>query len=348
MAGNTGNLIDLDEVNVDDPRRRLSQLSHIQVAKEYKKGFKLLQKAGLRPEDSLDPPLRVAVRNPREGLKDDDLNGRKTLGEPRAGRGSKDTIGVEKPLTTNIETSIDDLRKILPEVRSYLDRRGGSCSITDVLKTMVRPRLGPITQRSFLIAARVIGLSSFGFNITETDDALILARPVDSGDHTLKPCLCGATFKDTWSWANHVLRETVESHRGYLQRLGNIVNCVRCLVCRANTDPFENVHDLVEHCMQYKSESNHSEFGCTLLITFLDSDEDPLGDNVRSLLLSALESGDVDFPWRSLSGAARDPFLDIPFPEGPPTPIFLDDDNDDDHDVVEVVSIDSEFINLED
>jgi hypothetical protein len=77
-----------------------------------------------------------------------------------------------------------------------------------------------------------------------------------------------------------------------------------------------------------------------------------------NLFYQALEDCDEDFPWGALVSDAADPLEEIKFmssadnvDSGPPTPIHLDDDSSQDdevrNEVVEILDLESNFINLE-
>ena len=333
----------LDNMDVDDPRRRLGLMTQAEVEKEYKRGFKLLQKAGLRAEDALEPPLRVALRNPREGLKDDDLSGRISVGEVKVSSKSRSRLeaaGVEPP---DSGKCLEDLKLLIPDIHRFLTDQGGSCSLTDILRAVLRPKLGSITQRSFLVAARILDLSSFGLTIIETDDSLILTRPGAVSMTSSIQCECRESFDGVDEWARHVLRSGWDSHGGYNTEISTTSStCVKCLVCEANSS-YQGLKSLVDHCRSREGDPRHTSFGCSIIVTFLYESKDKWRGSMRSLFGQSLEYGDRDFPWMSCLGGAVDPQLSIPFPEGPPTPIYLEEDDD----VVEVVDLDSNFINLE-
>ena len=322
MESNAESAVNLDEMDVDDPRRRLQNLSLGEIEQEYKKGFKLLQKAGFRRGDGLTPPLRVAIRNPREGLKDDDLEGRKGLGEAKKGpRKKARTLVSTQPIPDR------KLEEMLPSISAFLDRQGGSASVGEVVEQCLRPLVPGISRRSFLVAARVFGTLQYGFKISETDGDLILTRPTAPGRSV--PCVCGQKFESNAVWTRHVLKSLEKGHDAYMHLLrGYGPTTIYCLVCGASC---LGIGKLILHAAQA---NDHSLFGNALVNAFLDSSIVP---QYANLFLQALEDDDKTFPWQGSEA------VNI---EDPPTPIHLDDD-DDDGEVIEILE-DTNFINLED
>lgn len=341
--------IDLESKSDDDPRRRLTILSHQEISKVYKKGFNLLQKAGLKPGDSIEPPLRVTVRKAREGLKDDDLANRKGVGETTGGP-KKSRGGPFGAQVTDSQSSVDELAKLLPEVTRYLEQRGGSASVSEVLSKAIRTKLPKVTQRGFLIAARLGILTPFGLNITENENSLILTKPPTGQADGSKPCACGRSQPSPHHWSRHVFNESWEGHEVYSKTLQDTIVKASCLVCLKRDINFPNMLSLVQHCRNSYEDVDHALFAEFIILKLLHESGDPVDQQMKTLLLDAVESCDKDFPWKSLGQNLADPDLSIPFPEGPPTPIYLSDSDqvsDPDSEVVEVVDLDSNFINLE-
>jgi hypothetical protein len=321
MESNADSAVNLDGIEVDDPRRRLKNLSLGEIQQEYKKGFKLLQKAGFKRGDGLAPPLRVAIRNPREGLKDDDLEGRKGLGETKKGP-------LKRARTSGSAQPIPDkkLEDVLPSIAAFLDRQGGSASVSEVLDQCLRPLVPGISRRSFLVAARVFGTLQYGFKISETDGDLILTRPTAPILKSV-PCVCGQKFESMTVWTRHVIKTLDKGHEAYMNLLrGYGPTTVYCLVCGAS---FLGIGKLILHAAHA---SDHLVFGYALVNAFINSSVVP---EYANLLLQALEDDDKSFPWGGTMTT-----------EDPPTPIHLDDD-DDDGEVIEILE-DTNFINLED
>ena len=349
MGDNDSRTVDLESLGEDDPRRRLAILSQQEVAKVYKKGFKLLQKAGLKAGDPLEPPLRVAIRKTREGLKDDDLAQREAVGEPRS-RTKRRVAASDNIEFTGTQSSLEDLAKILPDVSSYIERQGGSAPISEIVSRVLKPRIPRITLRGFLVAARLGILSTVGLKITEDENVLILSKPTGRHFEQIIPCACGSHFSDVIQWARHVFNASWEGHQVYSRALKEITVKASCLVCLNPRTLFPDILSLIQHCRNLSDDKDHSKFAEFLILKVLHRSDDPLDENVKMLLLRAIESCDAQFPWRSIGPGIADPELTIPFPDGPPTPIYLDDSDSEvisNSDVVEVVNLDNNLINLE-
>lgn len=329
--------VDLDE-EVDDDRRRMQELTSDEMQRIYGRGFRLLQKAGFSSTDSATAPIRVVVRKPREGLKDDDLANRQTLGESKT-KGAAST----KPMTVeDIQGSLTQLKRLLPNIAAFIESRGGSCSLSEIINKEIKVHIPSMNQRFFLIAARLVGTADYGFRITEDDGNVILGRP--TGALTKIKCACGASWTSKTEWVDHTFSDFEISHQDYHTVLSRRAQEVACLACLRE---FGDLVKVVKHCRLLKSETKHRKFGKVVLQTFLGDDSD-----IKNLLLVAMEAGDQEFPWTAIAGGAQDPLEDIPFmkkliDEGPPTPIHLDEDSSDD-DPIEVIDINQDFINLED
>ena len=328
------------EGEVEDARRRMQELSPEEIKRLYGKGFKLLQKSGLRASDGVGAPIRVVVRKPREGLRDDDLANRQTLGEIK----TKKEPGKISMTNEDIRGYISELRSLLPSIATYIESHGGSCGLTDIINKVIKVRIPTMTQRFFLIAARLVGTADHGFRITEDEGNIILCKP--QAFATRIRCACGASWGSKHEWTNHVFADFEISHQDYHTVLTRRAGEVACLACLRI---FTDLVKVVKHCRLLKSDPRHMQFGKVALQTFLGDNTD-----VKNLLLVAMENGDNDFPWPALQGEAQDPLDEIPFgdigklaDDGPPTPIHLDDESSDD-DAVEVIDVEPDFINLED
>jgi hypothetical protein len=339
--------VDLDALDDEDPRRRLGKLSYREVEHEYRKGFKLLQKAGLKPNDSLHPPIRVMIRNTREGLRDDDLVGRRGIGErlKSCKRGDSD-----KTIRETVSQSAVQVPSLpLKDVSEFLMRSGGSASVSDVVRQVLRPRIGAITVRGFLTAARSMNLPQYGFHITENENSLVLSRPLDDANEFQK-CLCKNGLVLRTEWARHILHGSWRDHDPYRSQLKNIEGDYACLVCPVGKSRQRNIFELVDHCQACLRDQKHELLGKALIETFLGDTSDTLRRNISQLFLNALHSDDRWFPWESISGGESSTSIAHSFPDAPPTPIYLDDSEDqsDGSDIVEIVDLDYNFINIED
>ena len=348
-------VIDLNSEDIEDPRRRMNQLSIPEISKVYKKGFSLLQKAGFRTDDTPIPPIRITLRKPREGLKDDDLEGRQTVGDHR-GRSKRDRR--QGTTGSNIISVSDDealriLQTTLPRISHFLEMRGGSCSVKELVDHLLKPAIPGITIQGFLVNARFLGTSKYGFRITESEDQLIISKPMNI--YQKKTCICGGSFPNRLDFLTHVLNNLDASHQMYTRLIERYhISPLTCLACRAKGSPFTDLLSLATHCRGLPHDLSHARLGHAIVSTFVDDFISSDKSALINLFYQALEDGDQDFPWEALASDAVDPLEQIPLisqtfnlDSGPPTPIHLDEDSSQDSEVVEILDLDSNFINLE-
>jgi len=330
-----------DDVSVvdDESQRRMKQLSSGQMEKLYGKGYRLLQKAGFDPTEDTQkpPPIKVVVRKPREGLQDDDLSGRKVLGEVpehrhQQGGPESDTIDVVEYLD------------FFSQIKLFLESQGGSAPLYRVFSSVIKPRIPSSTVSIFQLVVDLKG-AKHGFKISNGE--IILIQPPSTSSIFLSqniPCICApphahypVTFNRVIDWAAHVFERFDLNHEEYEQKLMTIsenrdIRIFHCLACKR---PFLDLVRLVKHC-RAMGDTDHNMFGKIVVGTLLGPN-DYVGHD--KLFLTSLETGDEDFPWKNFSGLANDVFDDIPFEE-PSTPIDLSDDDDDD--VIEVIIADDD------
>ena len=318
----------------DESERRLQEIPIEEMRRIYGKGFRLLQKSGMSEAEKLPAaPIKVVLRKPREGLKDDDISGRRALDDHRTG---------SAPSEIDFEQIYRDLKRCIPSIKQYVETHGGSVLVKEIVDRVLRPNSLGISPRQFLVLSRLIGITESGLRLNEDGSQLMSMRPVSVSQEI--NCACGMRFKTSYMWLSHVVQELDVSHSEYETRLLRIgsFQCA-CLVCSERK--FTNILRLLEHCRSI-GDSAHLKLGKAVVVSQLDPIE-----GTSQLMLTAIEYDDKQFPWQSLLGIAADPLENIPFDPGPPTPIYIDDDGD--IDVMEVVDIASDlnnpdFINLED
>ena len=319
--------------------RRMQQLPMEEMRRMYGKGFRLLEKSGLSGAEKIsDAPIKVMLRRPREGLQDDDLTGRKALGEHRP-----ETIRSE----VRLEVQYRDLKEMIPSIRKFIDTRGGSASVQQVIHNVLKPTVR-ISRKQFLVVSRLLGLSDHGLKLNEDGTELLSVRPVSIREEII--CACGKKFSSSSLWLDHILNDFGGSyHEQYVNRLLQTeIPTAGCLECSQRQIRFPDIVQLINHCKSM-GDNLHLKLAKAILVSQVGHLEETTGQ----LMLTALELGDRQFPWQALLGEAADPLEDIPFDPGPSTPIHLEGDEEEDCDVVEVVDIESDinysnFINLED
>ena len=324
-----------------DEKARMAQLSAEEMEKTYGRGYKLLQRAGFTgPAAAVAAaPIKVLIRRPREGLRDDDSVGRKALGEPST---SSTTTRASPQSMSELRQKILDL---FPEIRRFIDHSGGSCGVKSVFHRIVKPRVPTCDVSLFklvLISARIPD-----FKLTSGDTELVLTKP-RSVPGTRIECTCSREFVSVHDWSVHVYQSSDSAHSEYEETLWRALpSSVRpfCLVCLGES--FTDVRSVVRHCREI-GDTAHERLGRVVISTILAPSRDPVALGMDTLLLTALELGDATFPWRQLTGGAVDAFETIPFDAGPPTPIDLDYDSDAALEVVELEGDDSDVLNLED
>jgi hypothetical protein len=318
-----------------ESNHRMSDLTEEEIQRMYGKGYKLLKRSGYTTGES-HAPLKVLIRNPREGLKDNDGVGRKVLGEVFSKK--------EKPSEDWLQIMVDDVRKLVQNIREEVRNRDGCVEISELFDILK----GTLRFKNRLLFSRALSHVSID-DVKRNDEGshLILVSPTQLSRTTL--CACEDIFPSQRHWSIHVF-QALDQHLTYsetLRRFGDpFPHCVSCLICIDNT--FANLLPLLQHCRQI-ADTQHEMFGRLLITTFLLPNQQ-IEKGVDTLLLGALESGDRQFPWRGLCGGAKDPFNDIPFPDGPPTPIVVDSVDSDDDNPLEIIDIDNQItgeINLE-
>ncbi len=359
MDERDGDVIDLNSEDIEDPRRRMIRLSIPEVSKVYKKGFSLLQKAGFRADDAVIPPIRITLRKPREGLKDDDIQGRRAVGESKAKSEPARIQGAPEGNSVSIrdDEALRILNTSLPRISHFLERRGGSCSVKDFVHSFLKPVLPGITVQGFLVNARFLATSKYGFRITESEDQLVISKPIRLPEH--KTCCCGKDFRTRFEFLSHVLNNLDVSHQMYMRLVERYnISPLFCLACKSKGSQFCDLLSLSSHCKVNSHDTAHTRLGHAIVSTFIDDNMSSDKSYLINLFYQALEDCDEDFPWGALVSDAADPLEEIKFmssadnvDSGPPTPIHLDDDSSQDdevrNEVVEILDLESNFINLE-
>jgi hypothetical protein len=317
--------------------RRMQNIPIEEMRRMYGKGFRLLEKSGLSGAEKIsDAPIKVMLRRPREGLQDDDITGRKALGEDRP-----EIIRSE----VRLEVQYRDLKLMIPSIRKFIDARGGSASVQLVINNLLKPTVR-ISRKQFLVVSRLVGLSDHGLKLNEDGTELLSLRPVSVREEI--NCACRKKFSSSFLYLEHLLKDFGASYHAQYENhlLEKEITTAACLECCNGQTRFPDIVQLINHCKSF-GDAIHLKFAKAILVSQFGHLEETTGP----LMLTALELGDRQFPWQSLLGEAADPLEDIPFDPGPPTPIHLEDDEESDCDVVEVVDIEpdnSNFINLED
>ena len=343
---NTTQKFDEVEVVDDESKRRMKSISSSQMARMYGRGFKLLQKAGFNPneEENTTAPIKVLLRKPREGLQDDEVAGRKALGESAA-------------------VDISDYMSQLSNVREFIEAEGGSASLHRVYAKVIKPHIASPSivelSRALTSAGKENGIKIVGE--VSADAQVVLIRPPASTGPRFQTIACTCTapgarypvsFSRTNDWAWHVFDRFEFGHEEYemrLMRMSEGWGLFHCLQCHR---PFPDLVRVVKHC-RAMPDQHHRLFGTIVLGVLLERADSltPQGQ----LMLLAVQEGDVEFEWGKIfSDFVIKHDIEIPFEECPPTPIALSDDED----VVEIVDVADEdtssdhdmhgIINLED
>lgn len=293
------------------------QLSHDEMVKMYGRGYKLLLKTGFSKDSSGSAPIKVLVRKPREGLKDDDSAGRKILGE------STDYV---KKDVQNFEPYLE----LFPRIKRFLSSAGGSYKLKALFYKVVRPVFSGANYAVFKLL-----VSSPDF-VLVGDDLVLTKPPQTTRLHPIvcEACMQGYSSLSEWSW--HVLRTLDQTpHSKFEHKLLNVtarapgLTTYICLVCVRGDYP--NLNRLVHHC-RTMIDPPHDQLGRAIIETFLHPDN---GVGLGNLFLDALVNGDKDFPILVSNDDV------IPF--APATPIDISSDDD-------AIDLDdtSAIINLED
>ena len=344
------------EIVEDESKRRMKQIPSTQMEKMYGKGFKLLQKAGFDPskDTAKSAPIKVLLRRPREGLKDDDLTGRTALGESEGAsrKSDMDTLDVEEYV------------KLLSLIRKYIEEEGGSAPVYRIYSRVVKPAIDHPSLATFLLVLKSYGKRESLKTVGDSASAeVVLAKPPSAGPRfEIIKCICTApdarsvtSFSRQVDWAAHVFSRFEFSHEEYEMRLMKMSEdwgLFHCLACKR---PFPDLVRVVKHC-NAMGEDQHTAFGRIVIGVLLV--EAVLSPQAH-LLLNAIQEGDEDFSWAQIfSGLAQDALQDIPFDECL-TPIALSEDElDEPEEVLEVIELEEEssasdhdmhgVINLED
>ena len=330
------------EVIEDESKRRMKQIPPGQMEKMYGKGFKLLQKAGFDPsrDTAKAAPIKVLLRRPREGLQDDDLVGRKALGDSAHERRNRDSD------TLDVSAYVEQLGAI----RRFVENEGGSAPVYKIYARVVKPSI----ESSPSIATLLLVLKSYGrqhsLKIVGDESAsaeVVLAKPPFEGPRfQIIKCVCtppdsrsGVAFNRHSDWASHVFSRIEFCHEQYEMRLMRLSEDWGLFYCLACMRPFPDLVRVVKHC-RAMNDDKHKGFGI-ILIGVLLVDETLSGQ--AHLLLNAIQEGDEDFPWSQIfSGLAQDALEDIPFDECP-TPIALsEDDYEEVDEVTEVIELEED------
>lgn len=323
------------QVVEDESRRRLRQVPSTELAKMYGRGFKLLQKAGFDPvrDAERDPPIKVLLRGRREGLKDDDLEGRRALGE------KQESAKNSKHGETNVQTADFSVYiALMPKIRKYIENIGGSIQYNLLYERLIRKAVQRQSFKPALLAIKSYGESQ-GIKVVgdhESTCHIVLSKPPFPKVDSFK-CVCAApdartplAFSSQAEWAAHVYSWFEFSHEEYEMRLMTISQessgMYYCLACMR---PFPDLVRVVKHCKAMNNEF-HASFGKILIAVFL-VDRDV---SVQAkMLLNPMKQGDDKFPWlRFFSDLAQEceEVFDTP------TPIAL---SDGESDVIEVVEL---------
>lgn len=299
-------------------------LSSQELSKTYGRGYLLLKKAGLTEEDEslASAPIQVLTRRPREGLKDNDAHGRKSLGADKQGT----------PDELLLLEAKEKLGKLTPQIEHKIRSAGGSYPVIQLCKELTALAPG-CSYLYFMIAMKEIRNESFRFSAD--DKNLILSRPQHIDLNPDIACACGEIFSSDRRWSIHVLRNIRNLHARYEQSLQESMSptsSASCLACHQAS--FNSFLALIGHCSS-EGDAEHELFGGLLLRNVLLE-----GRSIatKALLITAIELGDKAFPWKSLVGGAADPLESIPFSDGERIPIALDSDDDEPLEIVEIDS----------
>jgi hypothetical protein len=229
---------------------------------------------------------------------------------------------------------------VFDAVYSFLDAQGGSAPLYRVFTQIVKPSVPSGTISIFKLVVELKGLKH-GFKISSGAEVILVKPPTSTSAYITQniPCVCTppnaqypVAYNRVVDWADHVFDRFDFSHEEYEMKLIKIsqnreIRMFHCLACNR---PFLDLVRLVKHCRAME-DPEHTMFGKIVIGTLLGPN-DNIGQD--QLFLTALETGDSEFPWKNFSGLAKDVFEDIPFHE-PSTPIDLSDDSD----VVEVMEL---------
>ena len=344
------------EVVEDESKRRMKQIPSAQMERMYGKGFKLLQKAGFDPlkDSAKTAPIKVLIRRPREGLKDDDLAGRKALGEAvhAQPKGDLDTLDVSEYV------------ELFSSIRKYIEEEGGSAPVYRIYSRVVKIAIETPSLATFMFVLKSYGKRESLRIVGDSASAeVLLAKPPTAGPRfqTIK-CVCTPpdarseiSFSRQVDWAAHVFSRFEFSHEEYEMRLMRMSEDWGLFYCLACKRPFPDLVRVVKHC-RAMNDDQHVSFARILIGVLLV--EAVLAPQAH-LLLNAIQEGDEDFAWAQIfSGLAQDALQDIPFDECL-TPIALSEDEKGEPDeVYEVIELEEEssasdhdmhgVINLED
>ena len=317
--------------------QRMDSLTEKEKERLYGRGYQLLKRSGYTGELS-HAPIKVLVRNPREGLRDYDHVGRKVLGDS--------AVKKVKPNEDWLKLMISDVELLKFHIREEVRNHDGCCEITHMFEKLKRN----LRLKNRLLFGKALGLVEVeGVKISAEGTHLILTTPPPSiGSFS---CACEKVFQSERLWSIHVFQHLEDTHHEeYIETLlrssESSPHSLFCLICVE--DGYSDLLRLLLHCRQV-GDTQHEMFGRLLISTYLSTMKKG-GGSFDILLTGALETGDPDFPWRSQCGGATDPFENIPFPKDPPTPIVLDVESDIDE-PVEIIDVDQPMIgevNLED